>query len=669
MKKILLSLAALLLSVSAVNAQSIISSEGFANRLERSPQAGLRVLDKAKKAPSAMNKISLADNERILGFYDTDELPDADGGLGMPDYPGDLKAGVIFPESVIEPFAGGKIKMIRFGLAYTVGASRVFIAKVENNGNISEVASVDVPTTKVGWNEATLSEPFTIEAGAEYLMGFDYTQSNKNDGQYYDSECFPLLADGRNAVDDGFMLYGSFGQGEGWYRMNNADLGNLCLQAVVEKDDYAEYDLVVSSLVLPKFAKGGNDLKYSFNIRKMSGTKVPSSYTLEVSVDGKVVSTLENPVSLTDSYQTYEGTVSTSDLSAGSHTVKVEVASINGAAPDPSTTSNDAVEASTTLFTSEGLPHTKSLIEHFTSQYCTYCPLGYNVLNNMMEKRDDLAWVSIHCDMQSGSDIYTIDDAMYITVFAGGGLPGAAFNRYYVTDTDINSYGSLAVGLGFREQYASQAADMMLSVIDESNEMPAFATVDIATTVDKSANKLNIKVSGTVLEDFKSMFGDDAALTVYVTESGLKARQLNNGSWIQSYDHNHVLRAIASSPLGDALVVNGDKYENDYTVNLNSSWNTDNMEVVAFIAKPLELNAAGNAFATAVDDANVHQVNSVKAGETVITGIKNVTSASDESGVEVARYSIDGTRLSAPVKGINLVKLSNGKTIKVLVKD
>lgn len=49
------------------------------------------------------------------------------------------------------------------------------------------------------------------------------------------------------------------------------------------------------------------------------------------------------------------------------------------------------------------------------------------------------------------------------------------------------------------------------------------------------------------------------------------------------------------------------------------------------------------------------------------TGIDDVTVATG-TAEEVARYGIDGSRLSQPTKGINLVKYSDGSTRKVLVK-
>ena len=49
-----------------------------------------------------------------------------------------------------------------------------------------------------------------------------------------------------------------------------------------------------------------------------------------------------------------------------------------------------------------------------------------------------------------------------------------------------------------------------------------------------------------------------------------------------------------------------------------------------------------------------------------VTGIDNVTTASDAK--EVSRYSVNGQRLSAPAKGLNIVKYSDGSVKKVVVQ-
>ena len=52
------------------------------------------------------------------------------------------------------------------------------------------------------------------------------------------------------------------------------------------------------------------------------------------------------------------------------------------------------------------------------------------------------------------------------------------------------------------------------------------------------------------------------------------------------------------------------------------------------------------------------------------SGTVGINNASSESEVkEVARYSVDGARISAPVKGINIVKMSDGTTRKVMIAE
>lgn len=48
-----------------------------------------------------------------------------------------------------------------------------------------------------------------------------------------------------------------------------------------------------------------------------------------------------------------------------------------------------------------------------------------------------------------------------------------------------------------------------------------------------------------------------------------------------------------------------------------------------------------------------------------VTGIDKVTTSTDTK--EISRYSVNGQRLSAPTKGLNIVKYSDGSVKKVVV--
>ena len=53
----------------------------------------------------------------------------------------------------------------------------------------------------------------------------------------------------------------------------------------------------------------------------------------------------------------------------------------------------------------------------------------------------------------------------------------------------------------------------------------------------------------------------------------------------------------------------------------------------------------------------------------IATGIEDIRpNASSAEMTPVAYYSLSGVRLSAPQKGINIVRMSNGQTVKMLVR-
>jgi len=55
-----------------------------------------------------------------------------------------------------------------------------------------------------------------------------------------------------------------------------------------------------------------------------------------------------------------------------------------------------------------------------------------------------------------------------------------------------------------------------------------------------------------------------------------------------------------------------------------------------------------------------------KCAPAVTSGIETAMTSSDT--VEVARYSASGMRLQEPTQGLNIIKMSDGTTKKVMVK-
>lgn len=646
MKKALLALAALLLTATTTNAQ--IQKWQGENMWAKAPRTTLLTPNKAKK----IQKADLADNQRIMGFYTGDELGSKDYAMGL-NANGTFKAGVMFTPELIGNFVGGQIVKARFAVWQDLGDTPFEVYEVDPDGSIADSPSAEGSVSAVSgtWNEVTLDKPVEIKKNYSYILCYTYQQKPSQ---------YPLAVDGdvNPGAEDpngyGALIYGDLGEGtETWYLMSTG-AGNFMIQAIVEGGSFLPEDIAIKNLSVTKMAQKGQDINYSFSI-KNTGDNIPSSYALSLALDGTEVETLNTPITLTNSYQTVNGKLALpSDLASGQHKLNVTVTSIDGKTPTEGT-DDDALEASFACYTAS-MPRQMDLVENMTSVKCTYCPYGHNVLEALSEIRPNIAWVAVHASGM-GPDKFVTDESDDISNFQCSGYPSASFNRMYIDDQNLNSYGTLAVSIGYYPEYAQQAAQQFDDMLDEFDaEMPSFASVDIATKLD--GNNLNIKVSGDAVEGFKQYVGDDAVVTVYLLEDGLVAPQTGASN---NYVHDHVLRdVVTDNVFGDPINwTSATTYQNEFNVTLDSEWNSDNMQVVAFIGRPVTKNST-------IDDVWVNNTNMVKLGAS--TGIDGATISSDANAKEVARYTVDGRKINKPVKGINLVKMSNGKTLKVIVK-
>lgn len=653
MKRKIFSLFTLLVSVLVLNAQTDVF-KADANVVSVKNPMAFKSVKKQKAAPS---RASLEAGERLMGYYTGDDIGDDDYALGMQSR-GSYKAGSDFSEKVTARFVGGQIVKVRFALWESVGESNVSVYKAVGTAAPELITTEPVAETVVGWNEVALSEPVTIEEGVRYVIAYDFRQKINS---------WPLAVDAMvnpgGAETGGFIVYGDLGKGEGWYSMG-LGTGNLMVQAVVRGGDFSDDDISLGTVATyGLYCQKGGKMEFLFSI-KNNGNKIPESYDVKVKLDNKDIDAELNLPALTGVFQTVRGSLLLpQDATTGAHVLTIAIDKINGQTP-VDYTEDDVISVEFNAY-NKCFARSMQLVEQFTSTYCTYCPLGNDALGALASAREDIAWVSVHGDMGATAiDDYTIPESSLIRAFSCTGFPTASFNRMSLGD------GDLAIGISAGPTQIESFVSSLSEAMDLLNAMyyPAFTTVDIATDYDKDSGKLNIKVTGEKsAEDFSVFVGDDAVLTVYLTEDGLVSKQYNQGLWIAEYTHNNVLRSIVSAALGDAVNWTGENFENSYDVAVGDGWNIDNMHVVAFISRPIVYKEATGKFSTKIDNAWVINTNKVKVTDVYTSDISGTAVGAD--GVrEVARFSVDGQRLEQPVKGINIVKLSDGRTVKVVVK-
>lgn len=628
MKKFLLSIAALAMSLT-VSAQVDVQHQK-AGVMEQCPyfaQQSVVVQKAAKK---------IAANQRWLGYYNSDALAESHKGMGLPDYPGENKVAICLSEEILKPYVGKNIVGMRFGLTEEIGNSSVSLFKQGGSAPGEVCRTADVQNGAVGWNEVKFDEPYTIQAGEVLYAGYSYTQlSNKKD---YKS--FPFSAVEEGLENQSLWVYCKIGNNAGW---NEFGMGgaNMSIQVLVE-GDFAEYAVLPEDFGTLKGAKN-KDLAVAVKFMNNSKEAV-SSLGYVVSVDGVAGSEQSVDVSPTvgvGAYGTFKANVPCGNTE-GLKEVKVEVTKVNGHKNGASSTvANGKISIADKMY------ERNVCIEEFTTEKCGNCPRVAGFLHTYLEEADPTRvfavchhagyytdWLTKACDNKL---LYLFNDN------GGSFAPAMMFNREPAFDSQY------AAGQKDNVTIPGSAAEIKTITNYYLDETMADAKLDMTLTYDEGESKVIIVVTG---ESNKGYDTENALLTVYLTEDNVKAK---NQSGASKFYHQHVIRDYNSN-WGDALTWNDNKFSATYEFDVDEAWKKDDLKVVAFLNKHNTKNRLDNRIENVTGKDLIEKP----------TAIESVGSA--DNAVEVARYNAAGQRINGKQKGLNIVKLSNGTTLKVVVK-
>lgn len=628
MKKFLLSIAALAMSLT-VSAQVDVQHQkaGVVEQCPYFAQQSVVVQKAAKK---------IAANQRWLGYYNSDALAESHKGMGLPGYPGENKVAICLSEDILKPYVGKNIVGMRFGLAEEIGNSSVSLFKQGGSAPGEVCRTADVQNGAVGWNEVKFDEPYTIQAGEVLYAGYSYTQlSNKKD---YKS--FPFSAVEEGLENQSLWVYCKIGNNAGW---NEFGMGgaNMSIQVLVE-GDFAEY------AVLPEdfgTLKGVKNKDLAVAVKFMNNSKeAVSSLGYVVSVDGVAGSEQSvdvSPAVGVGAYGTFKANVPCGNTE-GLKEVKVEVTKVNGHKNGASSTvANGKISIADKMY------ERNVCIEEFTTEKCGNCPRVAGFLHTYLEEADPTRvfavchhagyytdWLTKACDNKL---LYLFNDN------GGSFAPAMMFNREPAFDSQY------AAGQKDNVTIPRSAAEIKTITNYYLDETMADAKLDMTLTYDEGESKVIIVVTG---ESNKGYDTENALLTVYLTEDNVKAK---NQSGASKFYHQHVIRDYNSN-WGDALTWNDNKFSATYEFDVDEAWKKDDLKVVAFLNKHNTKNRLDNRIENVTGKDLIEKP----------TAIESVGSA--DNAVEVARYNAAGQRINGKQKGLNIVKLSNGTTLKVVVK-
>lgn len=641
MKKILLSAFAMLLAVTA-NAQNFTVEK---------LQSPLGVQTEAFGAHKAPAKANIAANQRLVGYFNTD---DCDNYVGVVNFTGNNKVAMVLTADDLAPYYGKKIAGVRFNLGQGETSTGVFVESLKiANGEITDATNLltsdESVTSATGakntgeWHEVMFDKKVELNSSFEGLyVGYCYKQKSNN---------YPIGVNSK--VDGPFFVYANIpssqgGNGENWYQFQSGGMG-LSIQLIVEGDfapnavqplDFGKFMVVKGkskNVAVSLFNLGSklSSIDYTIALDGKAGTEQHLDFGKDYGVGG--THTVEIPFA--------------ADSKIGTSTVTLTVTKVNGVE-----NANATKTATGTLYTVEKEFVKRSVVEQFTGTGCGNCPSGHVAMHNMHNLYGD-QFIGIALHQFNSSD--PMSNYSYDLGFTGA--PQCMVNR---SSGVLAPYEQMPEALkASLKEFAMTEVTVAGTFTDEDTKVNATASVESLAAGDYdiafmlTADGLTGKTTSWKQHNYfckgGSRYNSQASMP-----DDLKFLWDKGSSYYETY--NDVL--ISSSYVSyknkatlPTLVANG-TVSSEYTLKmptkrtLKEAIKHDQVYVVALL----------------LDKKTGAIVNAGRARVTGSTGIEDVTSGTEAT--VVARYTVNGVQVSAPVKGVNILKMSDGTTRKVLVK-
>ena len=624
-------------------------------------------------------------------------------GLGVDFLAGQNKYNIAF----LAPgnYAKAKIDSVEFwvlsGCQYdnlTVWVSSVKYETVEGKNYLSFPESADkadakvvvpaadvkavldkLPANYVGPISVKLPTPFTIPADGA-LVGYSY------DGKSSDKSI--VLAGISSEAAGCFFQYDY--EGERNFESLSSIVGmSSSIQIGLDVSDCEANDATVSANPeLTTLVK--TKQQYPFYITNNSAKPI-TQLTYSISVDG--VNGAEKSLDLSSPIEPMETAsipYTTAFEDDGVHTVELNISKVNG-----NTNINKHSSAEYSIIALEKSADRVSVVEEQTGTWCGWCPRGHVALDLLNKQLGDKV-VTLAGHFANGDPMNILGDnitsqaerfadyglvAMTLSsLLGGGGLPGAMFDRVVAADPYVGANTTK----GKNGTYEYGATDLV-NLLKEENPSEADFSMTASWADDKNTD---IKVDLTTTFNYNRFGSFPYGVAFVLSENGMTgkgatwkqlnyysklagvngASDFNNpdmaawfkaGSYVSTTYDNVVVQAW--NPLGDAAIV--DKSKTDI----------DKGEVIPF-STTLKVNSDliqnYNNLTLSALLVNLNSLAVVNAAKVVLgncaAGIDDVNSEANNN--VVSRYNVNGMRINGAQKGLNIVKLANGKVVKMAVK-
>ncbi|PDP81455.1 hypothetical protein CLI69_08915 [Prevotella intermedia] len=589
--------------------------------------------------------VKSAENKRTLGDFDAEKI----GTLSFKK--GVSRVASFFSKDMLKPFIGCKVKAIELYISDPNAIKGVFIKEGNTVFDAEAIKAEEKISSSIGngWQEIKLNKEFEITSENEgFVVGYDLNTDMP-------TRKVSMGLSGKNPYKKNIYVYAD--ELKDWTVVSNLGHITLALQLVVEPAAGTTMsEMVVSHIEVPSYTEVGKAINVDYWLTNASSTPI-NDFELDVQIDNKSVKTItvEQGVGVGETNRKFTIAELQQNIStAGKHNLALVLTKINGKElKDVKGAENNHK----VLYYKEVVARQKTLVEEYTSERCRNCYRGVKNIKELKKRQPDMVMVAVHLNETAYPDDVAAPESQFIKRMANvSGIPSFACNR---TAFIYNKQETIA-----NPNIAGESSPELTKVIDNfynfsKKNTCVFSTLGIVNRYDKDSRKINITVTGTGVNKAKELL-EDYALFVLVTENNVDGHQGDEGGYLVETKHQDVLRGYVSDVKGDNdLVWEGDNFTKTYDFAIKNDWKPVDLEVVAFIApkiKEIGVNLESLAVQNCISEPLAKDPNA----------IDNV--ATDLPAKEVGRYNVKGQRISAPQKGINIVKFSDGKVLKEIVK-
>lgn len=524
-----------------------------------------------------------------------------------------VEAALILPAETLAPYVGAEITAVRVGLPVSAGMED-FSAWVRPSLE-GEPLDVATATPADGWNEIPLSGGIMVD-GSPLAVGFGFSQAKS-------VKCISAVG---ASQPDGLWVAKN-----GAWEVPSGKTGVLSVQLVVSSPSIPEADLALCNVRLqPQLMKPGETGNMVISVANESTTPV-EGFDWEYTVGGKTV-TMHSDLTIAPSgIATETAVISADGLEADmSHDVAVRLLwDADG------NIGNDT--GSCRLICWETAAPRRVLIEEFTTEHCPNCPRAINTLEQCFEHGygDSMAVMAHHVGYHE--DWLTVEaDNEFLWFYDPTGASGT-YAPAVMLDRTVSGGNPVPVeSIGYYDTFEAR--------LQQALAEPAFVAVSAKAALD--GDVVNIEVNAEALPVFNALC-PEPRVNVFIVEDGILHHD-QAGISSDSFTHNHVNRGNVTGIFGDPIDMTSGSYNGGFTVDVNPEWNTDNLQVVAFISAYSQEDVAAcrvyNTAVCAVAGSGVEETGTPEATQAEYYTLQGTRATADARGILIEiRHHADGT--------------------------